>query len=84
VIGSALGGIADKVSHERDGLLVSPFASEAAWTATLARIASRLDVLPRLRQAVRPPRSMVDVGREMRDAYGALMAAGAPSMVGAS
>jgi glycosyltransferase involved in cell wall biosynthesis len=84
VIGSALGGIADKVSHERDGLLVNPFASETAWTAMLARITSRPDLLPRLRQAVRSPRSMVDVGGEMRDAYAALMAARATTMVGVS
>jgi glycosyltransferase involved in cell wall biosynthesis len=82
VIGSALGGIADNVEHERNGLLVSPFHSEAAWTATLARATSRLDLLPRLRQAVMPPRSMVDVGREMRDAYRALISRPAPSMVG--
>lgn len=82
VIGSALGGIADKIEHERNGLLVSPFDSEAAWTAALARATSRLDLLPRLREGVVPPRSMVEVGREMRDAYRALTASPASALVG--
>ncbi|MEO8481903.1 MAG: glycosyltransferase [Acidobacteriota bacterium] len=83
VIGSALGGIVDKIEHERDGLLVSPFDSEAAWTATLTRVTSRLDLLPGLRSAVVAPRSMVDVGREMLDAYRTLAAKRAAALVGA-
>lgn len=82
VIGSALGGIADKIEHERNGLLVSPFDSEAAWTATLTRATAKLDLLPRLQEAVTPPRSMVDVGREMRDAYRALTIGRTEPLVG--
>jgi glycosyltransferase involved in cell wall biosynthesis len=82
VIGSALGGIADKIDHERNGLLVSPFHSEAAWTATLARVTSRLDLLPRLREGVVAPRSMVEVGCEMRDAYVRLTTRRAAPLVG--
>jgi len=82
VIGSALGGIADKIEHEQNGLLVSPFHSEAAWTAMLTRAAAQLDLLPRLRASVVPPRSMVDVGHEMRQAYEGLTARVAESLAG--
>jgi glycosyltransferase involved in cell wall biosynthesis len=69
VVGSALGGIADKVQHEGSGLLVSPFDSEVAWTMAFERVARDRDLLPRLRKGVTVPRSMAEVSRDMGQAY---------------
>ena len=67
VIGSDLGGIAEKVKHETDGLLVP--CTVAGWTDVLRRIAADRTVLPRLRANVKPPRTMDVVAREMRAVY---------------
>jgi glycosyltransferase involved in cell wall biosynthesis len=69
VIGSALGGIADKVRHDVDGLLVDPFHSVDAWASALARCVDEPDLLARLRANVAPPRSMCDVACDMRAVY---------------
>jgi glycosyltransferase involved in cell wall biosynthesis len=69
VIGSALGGIADKVRHDVDGLLVEPFHAVDAWTSTLARCVDEPSLLARLRANVAPPRSMRDVACDMRAVY---------------
>ncbi len=72
VIGSDLGGIADKVTHEIDGLLVSP--TSAAWRKTLHRLATNRALLETLRANVRPPRSMQHVADEMCDVYNTVRA----------
>jgi glycosyltransferase involved in cell wall biosynthesis len=69
VIGSALGGIADKVRHDVDGLLVDPFASVDAWTSALLRCVDEPGLLARLRANVAAPRSMRDVARDMSAIY---------------
>jgi glycosyltransferase involved in cell wall biosynthesis len=69
VIGSDLGGIADKVRHNVDGLLVEPFHSIDAWTSTLARCVDEPGLLTHLRANVAPPRSMRDVACDMRAVY---------------
>jgi glycosyltransferase involved in cell wall biosynthesis len=69
VIGSALGGIRDKIDHEVNGLLVSPCHSDSAWAETLLRCASEPDLLRRLKAGVRRPRTMHDVGEEMAALY---------------
>jgi glycosyltransferase involved in cell wall biosynthesis len=73
VIGSALGGIAERVRDEWNGLLVQPFNSAAAWRATLARCAAEPHRLARLRTHVRRPRPMRDVAREMAALYNQLL-----------
>lgn len=73
VVGSRLGGIADKVAHEVDGLLVDPFDSVDAWREVLSRVATEPDVLLRLRAGVRPPRARSDVAREMAALYESLL-----------
>jgi glycosyltransferase involved in cell wall biosynthesis len=79
VIGSALGGIAERIRDEWNGILVRPFNSLAAWRAALARCAAEPHRLTRLRPHVRRPRLMRDVAREMATMYGQLVQAGASS-----
>jgi glycosyltransferase involved in cell wall biosynthesis len=73
VIGSALGGIADKVRDGIDGLLVAPADSVDAWRTSLGRCAGDRLLMRRLRQGVRPARSMEAVAREMRAMYETLV-----------
>jgi len=69
VIGSALGGIADKIADGVDGLLVRPYHSVDAWSAVLQRVGSDRPLVAGLTKGVRPPRSMSDVARDMRAIY---------------
>jgi glycosyltransferase involved in cell wall biosynthesis len=68
VLGSDLGGIAELVEHEVDGLLVEP-ASPEAWGGALRRVLDDPDLLTRLRRGVRPPRRMGQVAEEMLAVY---------------
>jgi glycosyltransferase involved in cell wall biosynthesis len=68
VIGSNLGGIAELVAHEHDGLLVR-HADSQAWGVALRRLAVDATLLDRLRAGVRPPRSTDDVARDMAALY---------------
>jgi glycosyltransferase involved in cell wall biosynthesis len=69
VLGSALGGLSDKIDDGVDGLLVRPHGSVAAWTASLKRCAEDPKLLRRLRHAVRRPRSAADVADDMISLY---------------
>src|SRR5579863_7485406 len=51
VIGSNLGGIAELVEHEKNGLLVEP-ASIEAWVAAFNRLLTEPGLLPRLRLGI--------------------------------
>jgi len=68
VIGADRGGIAELVEHERDGLLVET-SNVAAWAAAIHRLAGDRELLGRLRDGVRPPRTMAAVATEMRMLY---------------
>jgi len=68
VIGSKRGGIAELVTHERDGLLVEASDPEA-WAAAIERLASDRRLQQQLRSGVQPPRSMSAVAAEMADLY---------------
>jgi glycosyltransferase involved in cell wall biosynthesis len=68
-IGSDLGGIAEKIQPGVDGLLVRPHDSVPAWAAAIRRLAGEPDCLERLRQGVRPPRTIEDVGSDMSRLY---------------
>jgi len=68
VVGSNLGGIAELVRHERDGLLVS-HADRLAWLAAVSRLARDRTLVERLREGVRRPRSTEDVARDMVSVY---------------
>ena len=68
VIGSNLGGIAEWVRHENNGLLVSA-EDYQAWVDAFRRCASDRGLLSKLRQCVEMPRDMADVAHEMTQLY---------------
>ena len=68
VIGSNLGGIAEWVRHEENGLLVSP-EDYQAWADAFRRCASDRRLVSKMRQRVEMPRSMADVAHEMAQLY---------------
>jgi glycosyltransferase involved in cell wall biosynthesis len=81
VLGSSLGGIADKVAHGTNGWLVQPPASLDAWRAALSRCASDRELMTRMRAGIGKPRTMTDVAQEMRSLY-VTQLAGAQRAVG--
>ena len=68
VLGSRLGGIAELVTHDVDGLLVDP-DSPSMWRTTLQRVCDDPGLANRLRQGIRPVRTMDDVARDMVSLY---------------
>ena len=81
VIGSNLGGIADKVQHGHNGLLVSPWDSEHAWSDALAQAGDRRVLLQQLARCVSVPRSSRTVAAEMATLYRTLRANSAAAPV---
>jgi glycosyltransferase involved in cell wall biosynthesis len=59
VIASSLGALRERVRDNFDGLLVAP-GDSAAWRAALHRCATEPELLPRLRQGIRPVRTMAE------------------------
>lgn len=57
VIASNLGGMAEMVRHERDGLLFAP-GDSAALTSAISRLLDEPELLDRLQQGIRPPMSI--------------------------
>ncbi|MBD2183658.1 glycosyltransferase [Planktothrix sp. FACHB-1355] len=57
VVGSKLGGIAEKVKHGVDGLLV-PASDVKAWADAFAQLALNPDLLYKLRQGIQPVRTI--------------------------
>ena len=72
VIGSNLGGIAELVTHDRDGWLV-PHADVRAWATAIERLAADPTQRSRLRSGVRRPRSTDDVASDMVSVYDAVV-----------
>ena len=68
VIGSNLGGIAELVRHQDDGLLVEP-ENVRAWADALRRCAEDRHLLARLRKNAQLTRNKVDVADEMARLY---------------
>ena len=68
VIGTDLGGIAEWVIPERNGLLVS-CPTPVAWRDALLRLALEPALLPRLRAGIDPPRTMLEVATDMYQIY---------------
>jgi glycosyltransferase involved in cell wall biosynthesis len=70
VIGARIGGIADLVQDEVNGLLVEPTAI-ANWCDVLQRVATDPTIRSRLRAGVSAPRRSVDVADDMLALYAA-------------
>jgi glycosyltransferase involved in cell wall biosynthesis len=68
VIGSRLGGIAELVRDEVDGLLV-PAGNAHAWTDAFRRIVDDRAMLEKMRGEVRAPRTTTIVAQEMESLY---------------
>lgn len=74
VLGSAIGGVADKVTDSVDGMLVDPFNDVEAWTAALRHCDNGRDWVAGLAERVRAPRTMNVVAHEMQTVYAELIA----------
>lgn len=72
VVGSNLGGIAELVEHEKNGLLVEPNAAPA-WAAAFRRLVEDRELLPRLKRGIGPVRTMREVAGEMQPLYEAAL-----------
>jgi len=68
VIGSDLGGIAELVRHDIDGLRVDPQRADA-WRAALTTLYDDPQRLARLRRGIARPRTIADVARDMSTVY---------------
>ena len=77
VIGSNLGGIADKVQHGHNGLLVSPWNEEQAWSDALRHAGDRRVLLQQLARGVAAPRTSAAVAADMAGLYRTLCTTGA-------
>ena len=73
VLGARLGGIAELVSDQVDGLLIPP-EDPGAWASAIAALAATPERVARLRAGIRPPRTMDDVARDMAELYQTLLA----------
>ena len=73
VLGSDLGGIAELVTEGVDGLLI-PASDPRAWAARIQRMLGEALLLERLRQGIRPPRTMGTAAAEMVSLYGEVCA----------
>ena len=68
VIGSRLGGIAELVEDEVNGLLVEP-GSVSGWADAIDQLAATPELLDKLRGGIRAPRSIETVADEMAAVY---------------
>jgi glycosyltransferase involved in cell wall biosynthesis len=68
VLGSCLGGIAELVTDEGDGLLIAPNDVDA-WTKAITWFTQDGSLRQRLTQGVRPPRTTTQVADEMEGLY---------------
>jgi glycosyltransferase involved in cell wall biosynthesis len=68
VVGSNLGGIAEWVKHEKNGLLVQ-HENVRGWTDALRRCADDRNLVLRLRNGIEAPRTMMMVAQEMAQMY---------------
>lgn len=73
VIGSAIGGIAELVRNEVDGLLV-PSSSVAEWQKVLTRIAADPELAIRLKKAVQSPKPSTEIAAAMAALYKSVLA----------
>ena len=74
VIGNRIGGIAELVRDQVDGLLVDS-VSDLAWRNTLRMVAEDAHLCSRLKAGIRNPRTTSNVADEMLALYESLLAA---------
>jgi glycosyltransferase involved in cell wall biosynthesis len=72
ILGARLGGIAELVGDQVDGLLIPP-EDPAAWASVIAALAKDPERVAGLRARICPPRTMDDVGCEMAELYRTLL-----------
>lgn len=77
IVGSNLGGIAELVEHEKNGLLVE-HASIEAWVEAFNRLLTEPGLLPRLRLGTPKVRTMGEVANEMLGVYTRLVPSALP------
>lgn len=68
VIGSDLGGIAELVSHGKDGWLI-PATDPQAWATAIEHLAEHPEVVATLKQGIRPVKTIREVAEEMVGLY---------------
>ncbi|HUJ10289.1 MAG TPA: glycosyltransferase [Verrucomicrobiae bacterium] len=78
VIGWNIGGIAEIVQHQVNGLLIEPDAPRS-WVDVLQALAADRTLLAKLKAGVRPPRTSAQIAREMLDLYASLLKSNASS-----
>lgn len=72
VIGADLGGIKELVQDHKNGILV-PIESVNAWRDVLKKVSRDRELLKELRKSIKPPRTMLDVAREIVPIYNSLI-----------
>ena len=72
VVASNLGGMAEMVRHDQDGLLFEP-GSPPALAAQICRLLDEPGLLAHLQRHVRPPMSIQDDARKLRKRYEQLL-----------
>lgn len=72
IIGSDLGGIKELVQNHNNGILVA-IDSAHGWRDVLKKVSRDRDLLRKLRQGIKPPRTMADVAREIVPIYNSLI-----------
>jgi glycosyltransferase involved in cell wall biosynthesis len=74
VVGACLGGIAELVTDEVDGVLVGSNDSQT-WAQIISGLAADRPRVERIKSGVRPPRTMANVADEMASHYQSLLGA---------
>jgi glycosyltransferase involved in cell wall biosynthesis len=72
VLGARLGGIAELVTHNVDGILIPP-DDPSAWAVVIGSLAAAPEQIEGLRWGIRPPRTMKDAAAEMAALYRELL-----------
>jgi len=72
IIGSNLGGIAELVEHEVNGLLVE-YNSVSEWKRAFQTVLEDDTLYTKLKAGIRPPRTMADIAKEMLLIYSSLL-----------
>jgi hypothetical protein len=75
VLGARLGGIAELVTDDIDGVLLDGDDPEV-WASVIGALANDCERIGRLRAGIRPPRTMDDVAGEMASLYRSMLTDG--------